>query len=183
MAAGEVRWFVLRGAQAQPMLITLVPPDQGLGLSIRTQGGTSMLSPSTGQLTWRGSLPRTEDYYVGVYGGARDQDFTLTVQLALRIKFKEGATSATVAGKTLSGSAVAFSVLGIKGDTMIVSISGAGRDAALGIYGYVDGQPYLSSTSRKTNFKFKVPSTQDYIIEIVPRAGRAVSYVLDVQFP
>jgi hypothetical protein len=142
-----------------------------------------MLSPSIGQVSWRGSVPRSEDYFVGAYGSTQDQEFTLTVQLAARIRFKEGSTSTTVGGKTVSGSRAVYSVLGIKGQTMIVSLSGAGREAALSIYGYVDGQAYLLSTAGRTSFKFKAPSTQDYIIEIVPKGGKTVPYVLDVQLP
>jgi hypothetical protein len=180
---GEVHWYVLNGTQAQPMIARLDSKDSGLALSVRTQGGTSFLSPSSGQVSWRGSLPRTEDYYVGVFAGSSAEDFVLKVELASRIKFKEGSATASVGGKTYGGATAVFTVLGIKGQTLIVSLSGSGRDASLGVYGYVNGDSYLQAGAGKTSFKLKVPFTQDYVIEVVPKGGKTVPYVLDVQFP
>ena len=46
---------------------------------------------------------------------------------------------------------------------------------------FSDGQPYVRYVSEQTSFSFKLPSTQDYIIEVVPRAGSVVSFLLNVQ--
>jgi hypothetical protein len=176
----ESQAFVLRAARVQPMLLRLDSAQGDADLSIMTQGGTFLLRPGLHQ-SWRGSLPRTEDYYIGVYGGAAPQDFTLYIQLATRITFKEGAAAAAVGGKTVDGTVAVYSVLGQKDERMVVSLSRAGQNASLGVSGFVDGERYLASTEDKTIFMLELPMTQDYIIEVVPAPGKTVSFVLDVE--
>jgi hypothetical protein len=149
-------------------------------LSIRTQGGTWMLNAAAHQTSWQSMLPKTEDYYIGVYGGATTENFTLTAVIPARIKFDIGSITTTVNGKTVAGYNVAYIVLALKGQVMTVYLNGAGDNAALTIYGYTDGQPYLRSVSEQTSFNFKLPATQDYIIEVVPKAGLVVNYSLQV---
>ena len=109
----------------QPLLVQLRPVGKAMALSIRSAGGTVLLNTSAGQQDWRGTLPQTEDYYVDVHGGEGSQDLTLTVQLARKIKFKEGASSALIPGSTARGSVMVYTVLGVKGTTMDIGLSGA----------------------------------------------------------
>jgi hypothetical protein len=148
--------------------------------SLMSQGGTFLLRPGL-QRFWRGSLPRTEDYYIGVYGGGAPQDFTLSIQLATRVKFKEGVAAAAVGGNTVDGTIAVYSVLGQQDERMVVTISGTGGKAALAVSGFVDGKQYLRATENKTTFTLDLPVTQDYIIEVVPVGGQTVGFVLDVE--
>jgi len=177
---GQSIFYVLYASQGQPMLITVNSLNHDVSLSVRTQGGTSMLNPAAHLTTWQGVLPKTEDYYIGIYGGSEPQDFTLTVEIPSRIKFAIGAINATVSGKTVGGYVVAYTVLAIKGQLMTVNLNGVGNLAALTIYGYSNGQPYLRAATQNTSFVLKLPTTQDYIIEVVPLAGEVVNYTLEV---
>ena len=163
------------------MLVSVDSLNQDITLSIKTQGGTSLLNASSHQTTWQGTLPQTEDYYLTIYGGASPENFTLTVTLVSRIKFAEGMFSAHVSGKTVAGYIVAYTVFAIKNQKMTVNLDGVGSDGALTIYGYSDGQPYLRSVTEQTSFTFQLPATQDYIIEVVPRAGQVIQYTLTVK--
>ncbi|MFH1183911.1 MAG: hypothetical protein V1755_02585 [Chloroflexota bacterium] len=177
---GESQNYVVRGNQAQPFLVRLDSAAGDAALSMMSQGGTFFLRPGAATY-WRGVLPQTGDYHLGVYGGAAPTDYTLSVQQAKRIRFKEGASAATVSGKAPNGSVATYSLFGAKAERLFVTLSGAGRQAALSVSGFVDGHPYLSASDHKTTLTLDLPVTQDYIIEIVPAPGRTVRYILDVK--
>src|SRR5512142_1872330 len=69
IAAGQALSYVLQGSQGQPMLVHVDSPQNDVTISIRTQGGTSLLAASAEQSSWKGNLPQTEDYVLTVYGG------------------------------------------------------------------------------------------------------------------
>ena len=179
--AGETQSYVLQALQGQLMLVNVDSSNHDVTLSIKTQGGTSMLNASAHQSTWQGTLPQTEDYYLTVYGGASTENFTLSVTIPWQIRFTEGAISAKTIGKTVAGYNVAYTVFAAKGQKMTVILENLSGDAALTIYGFTDGQPYVNTMSPQTTFTFKLPATQDYIIEVVPSAGSVVNYLLNVQ--
>ncbi len=181
ISAGGTQNYVLKALQGQPLMVNVDSLNQDVTLSIKTQGGTSMLNAAAHQSTWQGSLPQTEDYYLTIHGGATTENFTLTVTIPSRIKFAEGEDSAKVTGKTAGGYIVSYTVFAIKGQEMTVNLSNLSDDAALTIYGYTDGQPYVRSTSERTSFRFELPATQDYIVQVVPRAGGVVSYLLEIK--
>jgi hypothetical protein len=155
--------------------------NQDVTLSIKTQGGTTMLNAAAKQSTWQGSLPQTEDYYLTIHGGATTENFTLNVVIPARIKFPEGADTVKVTGKTVGGYNVLYTLFAIKDQKMSVDLSNLSGDAALTIYGFNDGQPYVRSVTEQTSFTFRLPSTQDYIVEVVPRAGSTVSYLMTIK--
>ncbi len=177
----QLQSFVLHADLGQPLLVQLDSGVGDLALSIRSQGGTMLLSADEKQVTWRGSLPQTENYYIDIHGGSTAEDMQLTVQLARKIIFKEGAAAARVLDKTAGGSVMVYSVLGVKGDTMDVGLSGVGTDASLAVSGYVDGETYLTAEKDKTSFSMELPSTQDYIIEVVPKDSKVLNFALGVQ--
>lgn len=178
---GQIQTYTLQAFQAQPMLVNLDSLNKDLTLSIVTQGGTTMLSAAAAQTNWQGTLPQTEDYYLSVHGGATAEDFTLAVTIPSRIKFEQGADSAKVTGKTVAGYAVSYTVFAIKGQKMSVQLANLSGTAALTISGFADGQAYVRSASGRTSFTLTLPATQDYILEVVPKTGREVSYQMTVR--
>jgi hypothetical protein len=180
IGAGETRAYVVRGVQAQPMLVQLISSAGDASLFMMSQGGTYFLRPGLAA-SWRGSLPQSGNYYLGVYGGSVPTDYTLSMQLATRIRFREGLSGAALSGKTPDGTIATYSLFAAKADQLTVVLSGTGQRAALNIHGFIDGKTYLSSSDQLTSLKLSVPVTQDYIIEIVPLFGETVSFVLDVQ--
>jgi hypothetical protein len=178
--SGQIQYYVVNASQGQPMIVMVNSLNNDVTISIKTQGGTSMLNQSSHETTWQAMLPQTEDYYIGVYGGASSENYTLTVEIPSRIKFAEGTISASVIGKTVAGYVVAYTILALKGQKMTVNLNTQANSAALTIYGYTDGQPYLRSVTGQTKFVLKLPATQDYIIEVVPLAGQVVNFELDV---
>ena len=163
------------------MIVMVDSLNHDVTLSVQTQGGTYLLSPSAGKSTWEGLLPQTEDYYIGIYGGSSTENFNLSVEIPSRIQFEPGKDSAIVSGSTVAGYIVDYVLFASQGQKMTVHLNGVGNDGALSIYGFSDGQPYIRSVVEQTEFSFKLPRTQDYIIQVVPRAGKVVNYTVVVE--
>ncbi len=181
IAPGQTQYYVLNAMQGQPMIVMVDSFNHDVTLSIKTQGGTTILGAGAGQSNWQGMLPTTEDYYIGVVGGATTENFTLSVEIPARIKFTQGTDKQTLTGQTAGGYNVAYTIFALKDQNMSVELTSPGNQAALTIYGFTDGQPYIRSVTGATTFDMKLPATQDYIIEVVPMAGATVNYSLFVQ--
>jgi hypothetical protein len=179
--AAHAHNYVLQASKAQPMFVFVASPHNDVTVSIQTQDGTNILGASADQTSWQGSLPQTGDYYLTVHGGAYLENFSLTVTVPLRIVFAAGATSGTVNGTTIGGYGVSYALFAGKGQDMNVDLENLSSKASLSIYGFTDGQRYLRSEKGQTSFHFKLPSTQDYIIVVVPTADNEVSYTLTIK--
>jgi hypothetical protein len=179
--AGQSQSYVLHALQAQPMFAYVASFNGEVTLSIKRQDGTTILSAAAQQTSWQGTLPQTEDYYLTVHGGASTENFSLTVTVPSRIQFAEGATSAIVSGETVAGYGVSYTVFAAKGQNMTVHLENVSGKASLSIYGFTDGQYYVRSGTGQRSFHFVLPSTQDYIIVVVPAAGSVVSYTMTVK--
>ncbi len=182
IASGQTLNYVLQAAQGQPMTVNVGSQAHDVILSMKTQGGTTMLNPAAGLTTWQGSLPQTEDYYLSLHGGAATENFTLTLTIPSRVKFLPGDTQTKLNGKTTAGYVVSYVAFAAKGQKMQVQLSNLSGNAALSVYGFADGQPYLNANMhQQTTFGMTLPATQDYIIQVVPEAGSEVIYQLKVE--
>jgi hypothetical protein len=179
--AGQSQNYVLQALRAQPMFVYVGSPNNDVTVSIKMQDGTTLLSAAAYQTSWQGSVPQTEDYYLTIHGGATTENFSLTVTVPSRIQFAAGAVSAIVSGKTVAGYDLSYAVFAAKGQSMSVDLENLSSKASLSIYGFTDGQRYLRSDTNHTSFQFILPSTQDYIIVVVPAAGNVVSYTMTVK--
>jgi hypothetical protein len=177
---GQSLSYVLQAGQGQPLFVEVTSSSGDVTLSVKTEGGTSLVGPEARASTWQGTLPQTEDYYVTILGGPSAEAFTLSVEIASRIKFPAGAYSIKTRGTTVSGYTVAFTVFAIKDQKLVVTLFGVGSDAALAVWGYANRQAYLGSNAGQTEFALKIPATQDYIIKVVPNNGKVVDFVLSV---
>lgn len=160
------------------MLVKVETAPGDVTISVRTEGGTWLLNPAAAQSSWKGTLPQTEDYVISLYGGAAPRQFTLTVEIASRIKFVAGANSGKISGTTAGGFTVAYTMFVLKGQKVEITLYGLGPNASIAVWGYADGNVLLGAESDKTSLTFKAPVTQDYILEIVPKAGRVLDFVI-----
>jgi hypothetical protein len=67
------------------------------------------------------------------------------------------------------------------GQQMDVTINTDPEVAALTIWGFSDGQPYARAQNGVNEFSMTLPSTQDYIIQVVPQGGNVVDYELEIE--
>lgn len=176
----QVQSYVLKAVQAQPMFVYVGSPSNDVSLSIMGQDGTTILSSAASKISWQGTLPQSGDYYLTVHGGALSENFSLTVTIPSRIQFAQGTDSSKLNGKTAAGYSVSYAVFASKGQNMNVDLGNLSGIASLSIYGFTDGQRYLQSDKGQTSYRFTLPSTQDYIIVVVPAANNVVSYTLTV---
>ncbi|HUI90171.1 MAG TPA: hypothetical protein VLX61_15740 [Anaerolineales bacterium] len=182
---GQTLYYVLNAAQGQPMIVDLNSTNNDVTMTIKTAGGTALVT--NGQnLNMR--LPITEDYYFYIYGGASSETFNLSIDTPSLIQFAVGKTSATISGKTAGGFTIAppsgfdisYALFANQGQNMEIDLNGVGKNAVLAIYGFSDGQPYLRYVTEQTTFSMKLPSSQYYIIQVVPMAGMIVDYTIVV---
>ncbi|HUH95910.1 MAG TPA: hypothetical protein VLZ89_01035 [Anaerolineales bacterium] len=183
--AGQVLNYVLYVAQGQPLNVILSSTNGDATMTIVTAAGGPLLD---GGQTLNVLLNATEDYYISVQGGASTENFTLSVSTPARIQIASGETSVTLSGVTAGGftlapargADVSYVFFGNEGQQINLNLNGVAKDGALAMYGFRDGQPYLRDASGQTAFSMKLPSSQDYIIQVVPRAGMLINYTLVV---
>jgi len=173
--------YYLKAASGQPMIAMVNSPNNDVTLSIRAQDGTALLPASQKGTLWQGTLPGTQNYYFQVTGGSSTETFTLSVNIPARIQFASGANSAQFDGRTVNGYAVSYVVYALGGQTLEVTVNTSPDDAALTIWGFSDGQPFARAQNGVTDFSMQLPSTQDYIIDVVPQGGRVIDYSLTVR--
>jgi len=179
--AGQTLHYVVRASGDQPLIVMLSTPDNSAKLSVFGADGTVIL-PQSGQATsWQGHLPSTQDYYFRLTGGGSAQDFMLNVNIPARLQFSSGQSQATFSGQTVGGNAISYVSYALGGPELEVTVNTAPEVAALTIWGFTDGQPYARAQNGVTDFSMTLPSTQDYIIEVIPQGGNVVDYELKVK--
>lgn len=178
--ANQQLHYYLRASQGQPMIAMVNSTNNDVTMFINAQDGILLLPASQKQTIWQGTLPGTQNYYITLTGGASAQPFTLSVNIPARIEFDPGTNSSRLSGRTVNGYAVTYVLRASAGQTLEATINTSPNDAALTIWGFTDGQPYARAQNGVTNFSMELPSTQDYIIDVVPQGGRILDYTLTV---
>lgn len=181
LQAGQTLYYIAKALKDQPMIVMLNTPDQSASLSVFGSNGIMLLPRSQKATNWQGYLPTTQDYYFRITGASSTQSFTLTVNIPARIAFSPGEDEVTLSGETVGGYAVVYTAYAFGGQEMDVTLDTAGEVAGLTIWGFSDGQPYARAQNGVTDFNMTLPSTQDYIIEVVPQGGNVVDYEVKVK--
>jgi hypothetical protein len=179
--AGQTIDYVIRALKDQPMIVMLTTPDDSAKLSVFGADGTILLSQSNQTSSWQGYLPSTQDYYLRLVETSSTQNFNLNVEIPARIQFAPGQNEITLDGQTTGGYSVLYTAYAMGGQQMNVTINTSAEVAALTIWGFRDGQPYARAQNGITDFRMTLPSTQDYIIQVVPQGGNVVSYEVKVK--
>ena len=179
--AGQNLPYYLKAAKGQPMIVFVSSANNDVTMSITAQDGTVLLPASQKTSNWQGILPGTQTYYFKLTGGASTEIFHLSVDIPARIQFAAGQNSIVINGKTVNGFIVSYAAYALGGQTFEALLNTSPNDAALTIWGFSDGQPYVRAQAGVTDFSMQLPSTQDYIIDVVPQGGRVIDYSLTVK--
>jgi hypothetical protein len=177
---GQTVDYILGAAANQPIILLLDSTNQDATLSVSEVNGTVLLDAAKKFNTWQALLPDSNDYTVRVIGGATVENFTLTIKIAHRINFASGAVTATVNGSTVSGYVATYAIYCKSGQTMTLALNAPANSAHVDVFGLAYGQLLLKESANATTWVGSLPSTQDYIIEVVPNAGQVLSYSLTV---
>ena len=181
ISAGGTMNYVLKAQLGQPMMASVSSRNNDVTMAIIAQDGVTLLPASQEWSSWQGSLPDTQDYYFQIIGGSETENFTLWVSIPSRIQFSPGAVSATVSGSTVDGYIASYVVAAQGGQTMDIRLTPNPNVAALTVWGFSDGQPYMRAQMGSTTFNMQLPSTQDYIIDVVPQGGQEVEFTMKVE--
>lgn len=169
--------FIVNALAKQYMMVTLNTPNKPIYLEIQAPDGSSL---SEGEPTsWQGTLPEDGDYLVSVVTTGAATDFGFTVTIPVRVVFSSGATSASEDGTVGPDEVLTFLLRASKNQTMQVDITSPHDDVFLTIYGLEDGTPYVRSATGQTSYSFKLPSTQDYVIECVSTGNTTEKITVD----
>ena len=178
---GGAQNFLVGAAATQPLMLSVDSPNHDVTLSVTGRRDAAVLLAASQKLSsWQSILPSTQDYLIQVYGGAGTENFTLSVIIPARINFDPGAISAKRSGSTVGGLIVSYVLRANAGQKMKLQLTVPDNNAVLSVYGYQDGQPYLRYVVESTTFDLVLPATQDYIIQVYPRAGETAKYTLDI---
>ncbi len=181
LPARQNQYYVFRAMKGQPIIVDVASAKGDVTFGLFAPGGNSVVSAADKKATWQGSLPATGDYSFVIYGGASAENITFNLTIAARIQFARNTDKLTLSGRTVTGDGVTYVAWAAKGQVMKVDVTGAGTNAALTIWGFSDGQPYVRADLQQTSFSFTLPASQDYIVMVVPRAGAVVNYALTVK--
>jgi hypothetical protein len=181
LQAGQTLSYALWVSAEQPMVIQVDSANQDAKLSIRGANGIVLLPASSNQSYWQGLAPTSQDYFINLQGSTSTVGFSLNLTIMARIRFAAGETRTVLKGLTEGGYAVSYVVHANQGQKMDVTLSVPPDSAALSIWGLDDGQPYARAQSGITDFSLNLPTSQDYVVAVVPFGGATVEYNLTVR--
>jgi hypothetical protein len=167
--------YVVQVTASQLMEVD-VSPDQGLALSITGADG-EVLKGAAGAPFFRGTVPTTQDYILTLRSVAGATPFTLEVIIPARISFALGTTSEVVQGH-LAANLNQYYVLKVAAGQLLEVDTTSLQSLTLSVYG-VDGTVLLSGMGDESSFRGTVPTTQDYILVLVPVNG-ATDFTINV---
>jgi len=168
--------YILRARAGQLMEIEVTPANS-VQLIIFGVDGTVLRSGMGEGSSFRGEVPISQDYIVAVRAGDQGVSFSMNVIIPQRIRFAQGASSASLQGRLRSHQTQYYVLRGSKNQTLRVEVTPEGV-AQLIIYG-ADGTVLRSGMGEGSSFSGKLPSTQDYVLAVRAGPDPAV-YTLEV---
>jgi hypothetical protein len=179
LQAGEIKSYTLAASQSQPMILILDSTYGDYYLGVTAPDGSTLLDPANHWNRWQWILPQTGTYTIQVVASTRSETFTLTAKVAQLVSFASGSNSVTLNGSTINGFIVSYSFRCSNGQTMDAALNVPATTAYLDIFGIASG-PLLNASAKANSWSGVLPSTQSYIVEVIPNNGLVVNYGLTV---
>jgi hypothetical protein len=180
LPAGGERAYLLGALQGQVMLAHAIAWSGAGGGTVvrvfRPDGGELAAPGGVGPL-WTGRLPLSGDYVVRVRATDGPAGYTLAVQIPRRVVVDRENPSTSFAGVAPSRAPVDYLIKGERGRALDVELRTVDGGTHLHIYGLDDGAQLAPLADRRQRFGAPLPSTQDYVISVVP-AGEGARYEL-----
>jgi hypothetical protein len=178
VAQGGATSYLLKAGAKQTMMVMLSSANQALVLQIQAPDGTKLASASQSLTYFQGTLPLSGDYLISVVSNSGAGNFDLNITIPVRVSFVSGAVSATMNGLVGPQQINTYLLRASKDQTMTVTIKSPKNNIFLTIYGLEDGNPYVRSVMGLTTYTFKLPATQDYVIQCVSTSDTAENYTV-----
>ena len=177
--AGQVLKYSLTAGPNQPLTLIMDSPNNDVTIGFLEANNNPLLDPTRKLRAWQMVLPANEQYTLEIIGGASTENFTLTVKLPLPVAFAAGATSTTLTGTTVNGYLFSYALNCAAGQTMTASLAQPASTATIDIYGIITGT-LVDASAGFASWSGILPSTQDYVVEVVPANNQVVNYTLTV---
>lgn len=180
LAPFEVKEYALQVPAGQLLMVDVLS-QQLVGLAIvGYEDGNPYKRVVSESPSWQGFVPMTQDYIIKAVAAEQAADYTLRVTLPWEIRFAAGAV-AWERKATLPALDIHTYVLAAgAGQKMKVEVE-AGATAHLEIYGYEDGQPLLRADLGQTTWEGLLPASQHYIVKVVSRSDKTITYKLKIE--
>ena len=146
---------------------------------VKSADGEELKAPGGEGSLWSGRLPATGDYIVTVRATSGPTPYTLAVQIPRRFDLSPADPTAALSGEAPSRAPVDYLIAAEQGQVLEAEVRGGDPGTQLRIYGLDDGVQLAGISERRRSFSGPVPSTQDYIVSVVP-AGEGERYQLVV---
>jgi hypothetical protein len=181
LASGASQSYVLWAGWNQVMIVKADSADSRIYLEIYNYStGAFLIRASSALTTWQGWLPRTGDYIVKVYnGGGNSENYSLFVEIPVRIQFARGAYSGSVFGRGSAAQTISYVLWARANQTMTATLASSAGTVYLSIHGFSGGQSLVESSASQTTWTGILPQTQEYVIDAV-QGGTWVDFTLTV---
>jgi hypothetical protein len=183
ISPGQVITYTVYASRAQPMILNLESPNWDVTLGVVAPDGGRLFDESVNWTHYQIQTPYTGTYTIKVFGGATTEEYTLTVKVGKLVYFpNEYQTSIVLYGQTNLGYVQTYGFRCTAGQEMTVSLNVDSSRAYLAVFG-IQGGTLLSQWDRLTTWTGTLPTTQEYVVEVIPRGGYLVTYILTVTIP
>ena len=178
--AGATDTWVMLGIAADQLIDISDPTGAHLEMAIRGADGT-VVKPQ-GQPFFRGVVPSSQDYLVTLTAGNAAEDYSLYIIIPARITFDPGATTFQLETEIPANAIAHFVIRALGGQTMTVDTTATEGQVITIVYG-ADGTVLQTDHADAPDFMGTLPSTQDYLIDLLAVGGVPASVTIDVTIP
>ena len=175
LEANSKHYYLLNATANQTLEVTLTAPA-GAALAILGADGTT-ISAASSNTSYRGVLPKSQDYILELSSGNSALDYGLSVDIPQRILFAAGSSSTSITGTIPANLNQYFIIRASKDQTLTVTAAPTDK-IQLTVYG-VDGTVLKSGMSEGNSFSGTLPSTQDYML-VLKSANQVQAFTLNV---
>jgi hypothetical protein len=179
--ANQPKSYVLRALAGQVMMVNVASPYNNVFLRIYGLNTGQILldyTGGTGQTSWQGTLPVTQDYVIQLFPTGGATNFTLNVTIPETIVYAPGTNSLSLSAPLRPNEAHTYIIRAGQAQTMTLQLTPNDKTILLALYGYQNGQQIPNISDGQTSWVGQVPVSQDYIIKVVSQVGYDTTFTL-----
>ena len=181
IAPGQVVTYTVSAKKYEALILIVGSPNGDAVLGVIDPNGNQMLNSVDQRTYWQWMLPMTGLYTIQVAGGITSENFTLTTKVAPVLTFPPDGQSTHQYRTTVRSLVKSYAFRLSTGVVMTVSLNVPATTAYLDIFGVQTGS-ILNASDKATTWTGTIPSTQEYVIEVVP-GGTMSAYTLTISNP
>jgi hypothetical protein len=182
ISPGQRIAYTIQATQYQAMTIKVESTNKDVTLEVYDPSGSLAFDPSNLYANWQMTLYQTGLYTIKLVGGAYTEAYTLTTKVAKLFSFPYGTKTITMYGTNHGGLIQSYVIKLSAGVHLTVSLDVPSSKAYLDVFGVQTGA-LLNFTEHANSWSGTVPTTQEYVIEVIPAGGYLTSYGLTVSTP